>query len=266
MNPITFGEAADFRASVEACGQAGIDAMELWLPHVDAFLADGHSAEDARAVLDDNGVRPVGAGYVAGLIEVEGQEKAPAFDRAKARFELCEALGAPAIICVGDGPSRPAELDYIHATDRLREVADLAASFGVAVALEFVAGFPFIGTLDTALRIVRQAEHGNLGVALDFFHFYVGRSKMADLAALREHDIVICHLNDALDRPREIVTDAERVMPGEGCFPIADIIAGLAAGGFDGYYSLELFNRALWERPPAEVARMARTAFDSLGA
>jgi len=264
MNPITFGESVDFRTSVEACAQAEIDAMELWLPHVDAFLAEGHSVEEARTVLEDHGVTPVGACYVAGLIEAEGDEKVAAFDRAKERFELCEALGAPSIVCVGDGPDRPTDMDYTHATDRLREVADLAASFGVKIALEFVAGFPFIGTLDTALRLVRQAEHGNLGVLFDFFHFYTGRSKMAHLAGLRERDVVICHLNDARDRPREALTDADRVMPGEGKFPIAEIVAGLEAGGFDGYYSLELFNPTLWSQPPHEVARLARQAFDQL--
>jgi len=264
MNPITFGESVDFRTTVEACAQAEIDAMELWLPHVETFLAGGHSAEDARTVLDDNGVMAVGACYVAGLIDSEGDKKVAAFDRAKERFELCEALDVPALCCVGDGPSHPTDMDYTHATDRLREVADFAASFGVKIAIEFVAGFPFIGTLDTALRLVRLAEHGNLGVLFDFFHFCKGSSKMADLASLRERDVVICHLNDAPNRFREILCDADRVLPGEGAFPLAEIVAGLEASGFDGYYSLELFNPTLWKRPPEHVALLARKAFDDL--
>lgn len=263
INQVTLGE-REFRDVVEACSQAGFAAMELWLPHLEAYFAGGHSASDARAVLGDNGVVAAGACFVAGLLGSNAESKREAFDAAKARFELCQELGAEAIACVGDGPQAPAPDDYGHAAERAREIGDLAESFGLTVGLEFVAGFPFLGTLATTARLVAEADHPHVGVLLDTFHFWAGRSKMADFEGLGDAPITFVHLNDVADVPRETLTDAQRVLPGDGVLPLAEVVSRIEATGYDGYYSLELFNRALWELPPAEAARQAYAACQRL--
>jgi len=265
MNPITFGD-RDFAVGIEASAKGGFDAVELWLPHVEKFLAAGHTPAEARAVLDDHGVKAAGACFVAGLIASAGEAKRKAFDAAKARFQLCQALGARTIVCVGDGPAQPTPDDYHDAAEQAREVGDLAASFGLTVGIEFVAGFPFVGTLATAARLVSDADHVSLGILFDCFHFWAGRSKMADFDHLRGVPIAFVHLNDALDLPREILRDSHRVLPGRGAFPLREIVGCIEATGFEGYYSVELFNEQLFAADPVEVATMAREACDQLAA
>jgi len=141
INPITFGDPG-YVASLEAAAAGGFDAVELWLPHVERYIEEGHSA-----VLDDKGLRPAGACFVANLLTSTGEAKREAFDLAKARFELCQALGAKTIVCVADGPQQPTPDDYSQAAEQAREVGDLASSFGLTVGLEFGAGAPFVGTL-----------------------------------------------------------------------------------------------------------------------
>ena len=263
MNQVTFGE-RDFRAVVEACASAGFEAIEVWLPYIEREAAAGWSVEEARTLLDDHGVRAAAACYVDGLFGRAGDGKREAFDAAKARFELAQALGADLIACVGNGPADPTPDDYEHAADRAREMGDLAASFGLGVAVEFVAGLPFLGTLATAARLVERADHADVGLLFDCFHFYAGRSKLADFRLLGRHGIALVHLTDARDVPRETLRDGDRVLPGDGCFPLADLLARVERSGFDGYYSVELFNAELFAQEPAAVATKARGACDAL--
>jgi len=265
LNPITLGE-RDYPVAIEASAKAGFGAVELWLPHVEKFLAAGHTPAEARAVLKDNGIEAAGACYVAGLLTSSGEAKRKAFDAAKARFELCQELGARTIVCVGDGPAAPTLDDYHNAAEQTREVCDLATSFGVSVALEFVAGFPFIGTLATAARVVNDADHTHLGILFDCFHFWAGRSKMEDFARLRGAPIAFVHLNDARDLPRELLRDSDRLLPGQGCFPLRDIMRNIEQTGYDGFWSLELFNADLWAADPFEAAARCHQACEAFAA
>ena len=43
--------------------------------------------------------------------------------------------------------------------------------------------------------------------------------------------------------------------PGDGVAPLVEVIRNLAAIGFAGMLSLELFNRDYWGQDPLEVAR-----------
>jgi len=263
INPITFGDPG-YVASLEAAAAGGFDAVELWLPHVERYLQEGHSPAEARAVLDEAGLKPAGACFVANLLTSTGEAKREAFDVAKARFELCQTLGAETIVCVADGPQQPTPDDYSQAAEQAREVGDLASSFGLTVGLEFGAGAPFVGTLATAARLVHEAEHHALGITFDFFHFYAGASKEADFDRLNGVPILTVHLTDAEDLPREMLRGGHRVLPGQGCFPLEDLARKLRETGFEGYYSLELFNPALRERDAAEVAREAHEACQRL--
>ena len=103
-----------------------------------------------------------------------------------------------------------------------------------------------------------------MGVLVDTFHFWAGRSKMADFDELGNAPIALVHLNDVADAPRETLTDAQRVLPGDGVMPLTDIVARIEAAGYDGYYSLELFNEDLWSQEPLEAARRAYEACQRL--
>ncbi len=45
------------------------------------------------------------------------------------------------------------------------------------------------------------------------------------------------------------------MFPGDGDCPLPQIIRGLLDNGFDGTFSLELFNPEYWKRDAAEVAK-----------
>ena len=68
--------------------------------------------------------------------------------------------------------------------------------------------------------------------------------------------IGVFHVNDyPADPPRETIRDAHRVYPGDGVAPLGPIFRRLAASGFRGMLSLELFNPDYWKQDALAVAR-----------
>lgn len=197
-------------------------------------------------------------GSRARLLFQHGQKREENSERFRRELEACQALG---ITCLAHAMvERPEEVtkdSYREAIPSLREAAALAAEYGVTLALEFIKGFPFCGCLDTTIRLTRAVDRANVGVLLDTFHFYVGISKMADFRKLRPGELKFLHVCDARDMPRERLTDGDRVWLGDGILPMRELLSETLATGYEGYASMELFNRDVWEMDPCQVARKA---------
>ena len=64
--------------------------------------------------------------------------------------------------------------------------------------------------------------------------------------------------------PRELATDADRVLPGDGDFQLEAILKQLHGTGYDGWVSLELMNPTLWNTQAAQVAAIGYQAMQRL--
>src|SRR6202011_1565041 len=111
----------------------------------------------------------------------------------------------------------------------------------------------FCASLDTALSLIASAGEPNVGVVLDVFHYYTGPSKFEDLGLLTPANLAFVQLSDLAGVPRELATDADRVLPGDGDFQLVPILQKLRAIGYDGWVSLELMNPMLWQVKPTQV-------------
>jgi 2-keto-myo-inositol isomerase len=247
----------DFATDMRAYAQAGFRATELWLDKLEDYLKAGHSVESAQQLMSGLSLRAAGACAEGGHLVSTGLERQQGLERLKRRLALCQAMGAPTLIVYSEGASDVTEATYALAARNLAEVCDIAAEYGVRIGLEFIKCSSLVGTLTTAQMVIAKAARSNLGLLFDTFHFYAGVSKMEDLEQVRGADIAFLHINDALDRPREIWSDADRVLIGEGVLPVNEMMGIVRGSGYDGYVSLELFNRALWQQDPFEVARRA---------
>ena len=58
--------------------------------------------------------------------------------------------------------------------------------------------------------------------------------------------------------PKEKITDAHRLFPGDGVIPLRGIIGTLHGTGFDGVASVEIFRPEYWQRDPQSVAKEAK--------
>lgn len=239
-----------FAADVAACAEAGGAALEVWLTKLEQHL-DQHTEAATKKLLADRGVRLAAAAYQGGLLLPDEQSRQLHFDHFRRRLDLCQRFDISTLIVVGEFTNPP---DPAQAMALLAQSAQWAAGFNVKLALEFQAKAGFCTNLDTALNLVRSCGEPNLGLCLDAFHYFTGPSKAEDLDRLMPRELVHVQVCDLAGVPRELATDADRVLPGDGDFRLDLLLMKLRALGYDGWVSLELFNPVLWQLAPAQVA------------
>jgi 2-keto-myo-inositol isomerase len=157
------------------------------------------------------------------------------------------------------------EADYDRGIDNLREAAEIARPYGVTLMLEFIRMTNFCGSLPTALKLVRGANHPNARVMLDTFHFWTGASKFDDLELLRDGELLHLHFLDVPGAPvRELIDQRSRVFPGRGIAPLARILAVLKQKKYAGPASVEMADQTVQAMDPYQVARDIRASAEPL--
>jgi sugar phosphate isomerase/epimerase len=132
------------------------------------------------------------------------------------------------------------------------------------LALEFQAGSALGSNLHTAAAMVAEAGRANLGICLDMFHYYCGPSKSEDLAFLSGENLFHVQLSDLAGQPRELATDGDRILPGDGDFAIDDVVDRCRQIEYTGAISVELMNPQIWQIPARQFGEIAITALRKL--
>jgi sugar phosphate isomerase/epimerase len=254
---------SSFAEDVAAYADAGCPAMEVWLTKLENHVQKNSIAE-TKKLLDDRQMLLAAASYQGGLLLSQGEQRRVHFDQFRQRLDLCQQLGIPILIVVADFAEAVALTELERAVVSLKQAAQWAAGFQVRLALEFRARATFCSSLDTALALVSQCEEPNVGVNLDVFHYYTGPSKFEDLSLLTPANLAFVQLADLAGVPRELATDADRVLPGDGDFQLKPILRQLRAQGYQGWVSLELLNPTLWNIKASQVAELGRLALERL--
>lgn len=253
---------ADLETDIRAASEAGFDLLEIWAAKLREFLKT-KTTGDLKRLLDEAGLEP----YSINSIEHITFRSAVDYEKIKAECEelshIAGGLGCPYIVVVpGKLPAGTAKEEIIDESVRvLNELADIAEKSGVSLAFEFLGQTDCsVQTLDLAKEIVEEVDRENVGLVLDTFHFYAGNSSFEAIDALDPEKLFIFHINDAEDLPKEELTDAHRLYPGEGILPIKEIKARFDRIGYDRMVSIEIFRPEYWNEDPFEVARRARRA------
>lgn len=248
-----------FESDVEdyAAGQCG--AIEIWLTKLETFL-QSHLIEDVQRLLEQHDVTAPVASLQGGLLESQGEARQQAWELFARRLELCRQLEIATLVVACDVAAPLVQQDVERVRTSLRMIAEQASQQQVRVALEFQAGAALGNNLQTAAALVEEVGSPSLGICLDVFHFYVGPSKMEDLAQLTRANLFHVQLCDLADVPREFARDADRILPGEGDIPLPAIINRLAAIDYDGFVSVELMNPQIWQVPARSFGEIAVTA------
>ncbi|MBN9520079.1 sugar phosphate isomerase/epimerase [bacterium] len=247
---------AAFADDLAAFATSGCPAAEVWLTKLEKHL-EAVSADSTAKFLADHGITLAAAAYQGGLLLSQGEQRRAHFDHFKARLDLCQRFGIPTLLVAADFAQKPDAQALGRALVSLTEAARWAAGFGVRLALEFRGTDAFLNNLDTALTLVERCGEPNVGVCLDVFHYYKGPSKPEDLERLTATNLAHVQVCDVAGVPREMMTDSDRVLPGEGDFRLDPVVARLREIGYAGYVSLELNNPVLWQLAPAQVADAA---------
>ncbi len=244
---------------LEEFSAAACQTVELWLGKLEIYL-DLHSSDDFRQLLAAHQLEAPVASFQGGLFTSQQDARREHWAHFSRRLELCRAVGIGTLVIAAD-PAGPLTHDAVRGIrSSLSEAAELASGHGVRLALEFQARSAMPNNLETAAALVAEVGHPHLGICLDAFHFFTGPSKTEDLEYLSAANLFHVQLSDLAAQPRELATDADRILPGDGDFPLAEIVRRMVEIGYDGCVSLELMNPQIWSIPPRSVGEIGITA------
>lgn len=257
---------ADLETDIRAAGKAGFDLVELWASKLRTYLS-AHSIGELRTLLTENNVEP----YSINSIEHITFRTPEDYELIKAECgELSAVAGqlyCPYIVVVpGKLPENASEAEIVaESVIVLNELADISEPYGVSLAFEFLGQTDCsVQTLDLAEKIVDEVNRNSVGVVIDSFHFYAGNSSFDAIDSLDPHKLFIFHINDAENLPKDELTDAERLYPGLGILPLAEIKAHFDKIGYDRMASVEIFRPEYWDQDPFEVAKKAKEATEKV--
>lgn len=253
-------------AGMEEClaayAGAGFRNAEFVLSHVKNYLANGHSLTDVRRLLAAHDLRCIGGFETALFCFAESERRAENHAAVIANARLLAELGAGVLVVGTDGPT-----DLKTTADPLGQIAqnfaDVAgqiADTGVTLCLEFNWS-PVVKSLRSAGEVVRRAGQPNVGILFDPAHYHCTPSKLEQIDAVNGPLIRHVHVDDMADKPGELSDcNADRALPGQGCLDLPALFGAVEAQGYRGYFSIEMFNKELWEMPAAEAARRMYTS------
>lgn len=250
---------APFEQDVEDYAAGACRAMELWLGKLDGYL-QRHTPDGVRRLLDEQQMAAPVASFQGGLLTSQGEFRQAHWQSLDERLALCRQLGVGTLVVAGDiaGPLDQQAVDRVRHS--LRQAADEAGRYGLRLALEFQGRAALANNLQTATSLVAEVDSPHLGLCFDVFHYYIGPSKPEDLHLLTRDNLFHVQLSDLAGQARELASDADRILPGDGDFHLAPIVERLREIGYAGCVSVELMNPQIWRIPPRQFGEIGMTA------
>jgi 2-keto-myo-inositol isomerase len=240
---------------IELAAKAGYDGIEPWVRELDGYVKGGGNLKDLAKMLADKQLFVANAiGFFEWIVDDEAR-RTKGLAEATRVMEILAQLGCKHVAAPPCGADR-APIPTEKAAERYGALLDLGAKSGVKPMMEVWGRSKTLGRLEDAAAVCVACGKPQACMLLDVFHLYRGGSDFGGVKLLSGAAIHVIHVNDyPASPPREKITDADRVYPGDGVAPLAALFRDLAGIGFRGALSLELFNREYWKQDALTVAR-----------
>ncbi|MHB1133712.1 MAG: sugar phosphate isomerase/epimerase family protein [Chloroflexota bacterium] len=253
LNTITIRHASladKFRFAAEA----GFRGLELWGYEID----DSATPDQVRQLAARHGLVIEGICPQPDLYRWHCSWDQELEDLLHKRCALYGAIGAHYLVL----PVMSEDGTEQEIVDNLARAGQIAARYGLAVALEPIGHVAKLASFEKAFAILDRAQAGQQpGIVLDVFHFYRGRNHLSILEKVDLSRVLAVHLDDAEPLPLdELVGYRHRLYPGEGQFDVRGFVAKMSALGYRGPYVVELLNERYWNAEPRTVAGEAYAA------
>jgi sugar phosphate isomerase/epimerase len=182
--------------------------------------------------------------------------------RRLARFEPEVVL----VLTGAAGDREPAEARRL-VVEGLRELGRVGRELGVRLAVEPIHGsvkdqFTLVTDLPETEALLADAGDPSIGILFDTWHLW-DTPDVLDHARRLAHRFPAVHVNDRRAHTRDW---DDRALPGDGVIDLPAILGALEAGGFNGWYELEVLSSesypdSLLLLDPSELVRRGRAGF-----
>jgi len=238
---------------IDVCGAAGFDGIELWVSDIQAYLNKGGSLAALAQKLKDNRLVLENIIGFAPWMSDDDQKRLEGQVQMQQEMEMTARLGGKHIAAPVMGIERINRDKLDEYAQRYRQILDIGRSTGVIPLLE-IWGSGALYSLSNAMHIALGAGHADANLLLDFYHLYRGGNSFDSLQLINVARLPLFHINDyPASPPREQLKDSDRVYPGDGICPFHTILPFLFRSGFNGGFSVELFNEAYCKQPVEQM-------------
>lgn len=250
------GQKLDIVELVEIATKAGYRALEPWISDLDRHVKQGGNLKVLGQRIRDRGLSVESAiGFPEWLVDDEARRK-KGLEEMKRAMAMVRDIGGKRIAAPPAGATQLAGLNLSRAAERYRALLELGEQMGVVPQVELWGPSKALSRLSEAAFVAMESGHPQACILADVYHLYKGGSPLSGLTLLSGNALHVLHFNDyPAQPPRESITDAARIYPGDGIAPLKEIVRDLRQIGYRGVLSLELFNRDYWKQDPLTVAR-----------
>ncbi|MEN9717844.1 MAG: hypothetical protein RIQ99_722 [Pseudomonadota bacterium] len=224
------------RAIADA-GYAGAEVFE------NDLLSSHLSTREIAALMAELGLACTMFQPFRDLEGLPAAQRIRAFDRLERKFDVMGELGTDLLlVCSSCSPQADGDRERILAD--LAEAGERAAARGLRIGYEALAWGRHVNDHRDAWSLVRDVDHPALGLVLDSFHSLSRKIPSGSIGDIRADKLFIVQVADApvLDMDYLGWSRHFRCMPGQGEFPLDDWADAIRKIGYDGYWSLEIFN------------------------
>ncbi len=249
----TVSISGNLREKLDAIAGAGFDGIEIFEQD---FIADAGTPRDIGRMIRDQGLEITLFQPFRDFEGLTGPLRDRAFDRARHKFDIMSELGADRIlVCSSVHAEALGGID--RAAEDFAELGEIAAGYGIFVGYEALAWGRHVNDHRDAWEIVRRADHDHVGLILDSFHTLARGIDPETIRRIPADKILFVQLADAPRIEMDLLYWSRhfRSMPGEGDLPVTAFMRAVAATGYDGPISLEIFNDQFRGGRPDGLAR-----------
>ena len=237
---------------LEAIADAGFRGVEIF--ESDLLSYNGTPAEVAKEMAD-LGLKAITFQPFRDFEGMPEPQRVRTFDRAERKFDLMQEIGCDLLmVCSNVSPESLGGIDRA-ATD-FRALGERAAKRGLRVGFEALAWGRHINDYRDAWEVVRRADHPAIGLVLDTFHTCARKTDLKPLHAIPSDRIFLVQLADAPWLDMDVLSWSRhfRCFPGQGDMPLVEFMEAVLVTGYDGEFSLEIFNDQFRAGSPRSVA------------
>jgi sugar phosphate isomerase/epimerase len=247
---------ASLTDKIRVTADAGWDAIELWIDDIAKHEAEGGNLEDLGKEIADRGLFVANVIGLWNCMPATQEDWEASLPETRERMRQSAAVGSHHVAAI-PAPDRE-DFDLAWGAARYRDLLEMGQKdYGITTAFEFIGFLKGVHRLGQASAIALDANHPDACLVMDTFHLSCGGSGFDGVQHLNGAFIGNFHWNDVpADPPAREQRDHHRILPGDGVLPLTETLRALQKIGYTRTLSLELFNRDLWEKDPAEVSRI----------
>lgn len=246
--------ALDVVKQVKLATQSGYAGIELWLRDIVTYVNNGGKLTELRNLIADSGLEVVDGIAFAKWADADKVVGKDALEQAKKEMQMLEQIGCKAIAAPPCGNVKDVTLDQL--AERFSKLYSIGEDLGVKPSIEVWGHAAILNRMSHAIYIALESRVKNPQLVLDVFHAYKGGDDFGGVRLLNGKSIGVVHVNDySVSIPRDIISDVNRVFPGDGDAPYGNILSDLKSTGYSGYLSLELFIKDYGQKDALAVAK-----------